>query len=327
MNKIREISNRYDKIVLYGAGKNLRGKWALLSIADYIVDKNVRGKVFGKDVLSPSKLSEEDSKTLVIIMSDKYCEEIKEDIAGLSSNVAIMEYADICFPEIETNTGINSWSEYGEDVIVAKLLRRYHMEDIFYIDIGVPTPVSGSNTYYFYCRGDHGILVEPNPDVIDSIKKERSRDIVECCGIGSEEQNGKKIQFYRCSDLGCSTFSKDMAEQRKQIGIEVTDVINVPILSLEAIIEKYGICPDYISMDVEGYEQIILSHFSFEKFPVKIWVIEKRTGIKELMDKNGYSYVAETPSNWIFALKELHEEYSVKWYNHYGKQKLKERQT
>lgn len=316
MNKIREILHKYNKIVLYGAGKNLRGKWALLSIADYIVDKNVRGKVFGKDVLSSLKLSEEDDQTLVIIMSDKYCEEIKEDIASLSSKVAIMKYTDICFPEIEANTGINSWSEYGEDVIVAKLLRRYHIEDIFYIEIGIPEPASASNTYYFYCRGDKGILVEPNPDVIDSIRKERSRDIVECCGIGSKEQNGEKIQFYRCSNIWCNTFSKDIVEKWRQIGLEVTDVINVPVLSLEAIIEKYGICPDYISIDVEGYEQIILSHFPFEKFPVKVWVIEKRTEIKELMEKNGYSYVAQTPSNWIFALKELHEEYSVKWYNH-----------
>lgn len=316
MDTIRRILNQYNRIVLYGAGKNLRGKWILLSIADYIIDRRVRGTIFGKEVFSPSKLLEEDEKTLVVITSDKYCEEIKEDIAGLSSKVAVMTWAEISFPEIEKKTGINSWSEYGEDMIVAKLLQRYHITDIFYMEIGVPGPISTSNTYYFYCKGDNGICVEPNPDVIDFIRQERSRDIVECCGIGSEEQNGKCLQFYRCDDIACSTFSKDVAEKNKQIGIEVVDVMNVPMLSLEAIIEKYGICPDYISMDVEGYEQVILAHFPFAKFPVKVWVIEKRDGIKELMDRNGYSFVAETPANWIFALKELHKEYTVKWYNH-----------
>lgn len=325
MDKIRKILNQYNRIVLYGAGKNLRGKWILLSIADYIIDKKVRGTIFGKEVFSPSKLLEEDENTLVIITSDRYCEEIKKDIVDLSSKVSVMNWAEICFPEIEKKTGINSWSEYGEDIIVAKLLQHYHITDIFYMDIGLPTPISGSNTYYFYCKGDSGICVEPNPDVIDSIRQERSRDIVECCGIGSEEQNGKCLQFYRCDDIGCSTFSRDVAEQRKQIGIEIMDIINVPVLSLEAIIEKYGICPDYISMDVEGYESIILADFPFKKFPVKVWVIEKREGIKELMDRNGYSFVAETPANWIFALKDLHEEYSVRWYNYYGKQKTVKR--
>lgn len=92
-----------------GKGKNLRGKWILLSIADYVIDQRVRGTIFGKEVFSPSKLLEEDEKTLVVITSDKYCEEIKEDIAGLSSKVAVMTWAEISFPEIEKKTGINSW--------------------------------------------------------------------------------------------------------------------------------------------------------------------------------------------------------------------------
>lgn len=319
MNKVLEITNQYNRIVLYGAGRSLRRNWILLSIADYIVDKKVTGTILGKDVFPPSKLLEEDEKTLVVITSDKYCEEIKKNIVSLAPKAAVIEWNEICFPEIEANTGFNSWSEFGEDIIVEKFLHRFGITDIFYMDIGIPTPISGSNTYHFYCKGDNGILVEPNPDVIDAIKRERSRDFVECCGIGSEEQNGKYLQFYRCDDIGCSTFSKDVAEQRKQIGIQITDVIDVPVLSLEAIIDKYGICPDYISMDVEGYEGMILAHFPFEKFPVKVWVIEKRDGIKELMDKKGYSLAVETPSNWIFVLKELYEKYCVKWYNYYKK--------
>jgi FkbM family methyltransferase len=321
MDKIWEIINHYNRIVLYGAGKNLRGKWTLLSIADYIIDQKVKGPILGKDVFPPSKLLEEDEKTLVVITSDKYWEEIKNNIVSLSPKVAIMLWNEICFLEIEAKTGFNSWSEFGEDIIVEKFLQRFGIIDIFYMDIGIPTPISGSNTYHFYCKGDNGILVEPNPDVTNAIKKERSRDFVECCGIGSRQQNGTCLQFYRCDDIGCSTFSKDVAESRKQIGIQITDVINVPVLSLEAVIEKYGICPDYISMDVEGYEEVILACFPFEKFPVKVWVIEKRDGVKELMDNNGYSLAVETPSNWIFVLKALYEKYYVKWYNYYKKKK------
>lgn len=43
-----------------------------------------------------------------------------------------------------------SFSQYGEDLIVASLLEKLNIKEITCLDIGANHPVLGSNTYNFY---------------------------------------------------------------------------------------------------------------------------------------------------------------------------------
>ena len=54
-----------------------------------------------------------------------------------------------------------SFSQFGEDVIITSMLRRYGIESVTYLDIGANEPIMGSNTYGFYLRGNRGVLVLP----------------------------------------------------------------------------------------------------------------------------------------------------------------------
>ena len=56
-----------------------------------------------------------------------------------------------------------SYSQCGEDIIVARLLRDMGIDMPFYVEIGTNDPVIFNNTYFFYRRGAHGVCVEPNP--------------------------------------------------------------------------------------------------------------------------------------------------------------------
>ena len=45
-----------------------------------------------------------------------------------------------------------------------------------YLDIGAADPTALSNTYLFYTRGCHGVLVEPNPARLGALRSVRPRD-------------------------------------------------------------------------------------------------------------------------------------------------------
>ena len=63
----------------------------------------------------------------------------------------------------QTMIGNESFSQCGEDLVVAFMLGYLRMDrHVTYLDVGVNDPVQFSNTYYFYRKGHHGVLVEPN---------------------------------------------------------------------------------------------------------------------------------------------------------------------
>ena len=78
----------------------------------------------------------------------------------------------------------NSFSQYGEDVIIDRLL--CHKKRGFYIDIGANHPDRFSNTKRFYVKGWSGINIEPNPIIFKKFAK-RTRDVNLNIGIGGGE--------------------------------------------------------------------------------------------------------------------------------------------
>lgn len=314
----QETKEKYDKVIVWGAGQALQ-KWSvILSEVDYIVDRNkkLHNKSFcGCAIYDPNVLKNEEGRLLILINSVKYEKEIRNEISKLQINadVKLLSISGVVY------SGIRSYSQYGEDIIIARFLNKLGMMDINYIDIGIPDPIGGSNTFYFYCTGNAGICVEPNPEVIEEIREVRQNDIVVNCGVGSHAEDGTEIKYTRFArNNALNTFSQNLVKQRVAEGFEVKDVINVPIISLDHLIEKYygEKTPDYISIDAEAYEVNILKDFNFKKYKVKIFCIEKCNGVADIMKKNKYAIAAETPSNFIFMKENLYIDYLVNWHDH-----------
>src|SRR4051812_46477871 len=71
----------------------------------------------------------------------------------------------------------SSYSQHGEDALVAELLGGYDLSAGIYVDVGANHPIRLSNTYLFYRKGHHGILIEPNRSLLSLLEKFRKRDI------------------------------------------------------------------------------------------------------------------------------------------------------
>jgi hypothetical protein len=111
------------------------------------------------------------------------------------------------FPEGATR----SYAQAGEDTIVQELFNFLKIQKPTYLDVGAFRPIAYNNTYLFYQGGSRGVLVEPNVDLIPSLKSARPGDTVLNVGIGVTSQ---KAASYYCLTLPeWNTFDGDEAKR------------------------------------------------------------------------------------------------------------------
>ncbi len=300
-----EVKKKYEKIVAWGAGR-MFGRYNHAVELAYVVDSDPDkwgDNINGIPVRSPDSLSDESNAVVIISMVEwrEAAEEIKK-------------YGEIDFllpDEIIPNPfpgGIykKAYTEYGEDVIIAGLINRYKITVDHYIDVGANQPVSGNATFWLYERGITGCLVEPNPRRCGELRKIRPGDVVFECGITDPVHDGQSGIYYDFPELDTrNTFSREIAESATNMGLKCAR-LDVQMRSLNSIVTEYGKRIDFYNIDVEGYEWNVLRDFDFNRFSGKFFNIEKGDErVKELLERNGYGLISETPSNWIFIQKNI----------------------
>jgi len=199
-----------------------------------------------------------------------------------------------------------SYAQYGEDFLMRQIFERLvRIDHPTYIDIGAHDPVFNNNTYLFYRGGSHGVLVEPNPDFTDLLKKTRPNDVVLDVGIGAEKDDQLVDYYVMWTGNGeLNTFSPEVAKER-----HVRKVIKRTLVNVNKILGEYfpqgG--PDLFSTDTEGYDLTILKTLDFGRFRPKVICVETMNDygqlekpIIELLEGLGYEIRGGTWVNTIF---------------------------
>lgn len=210
-----------------------------------------------------------------------------------------------------------SYSQAGEDIIVDMLFCSIGLSHPTYLDIGANQPKQGNNTYKFYRKGAHGVLVEAAPLLIPALKRSRPRDIVLNVGVG--EKSGEVLKFYEFESSGMNTFDPDEAEARKASGLKVRQITNVSILNVNDILaNNFSHAPHYLSIDIEGLDLKVLKSLDWKKYPIPVVCAEtclystthirgQDTSIIQFMQDKGYFIYANTYINTIFVKKDWFE--------------------
>lgn len=204
-----------------------------------------------------------------------------------------------------------SYSQTGEDLIVEFIFQARGISHPTYIDIGAFNPEFLSNTALFYKKGCRGINVEPNPDGIKAFFKKRPTDINLNIGINDK---GGQLDYYCMSIPTMNTFDENGAEYLvKNEGFTIVAKIPVSVEPLNKVISKYArnVFPDFLSLDVEGLDMLILSQIDFKKNYPKVICVEtieykndgtgrKNTELIRFIESKGYFVYADTYINTIF---------------------------
>ena len=205
----------------------------------------------------------------------------------------------------------HSFSQSGEDLIVKFIFDCLGIPKPSYIDIGAHHPFYISNTALLYENGSRGINIEPDPTLFKEFIKYRNEDINLNIGISSE---AGELNFYIINNPTLNTFSKKEADSYHLKGnFRVVDTKKIEVYKIENIIDKYfkGIFPQFITIDAEGIDELIIESIDFVKsFPIVICIEtisfshngngEKNIKLIELIKSKGYLLYADTNINSIF---------------------------
>lgn len=203
------------------------------------------------------------------------------------------------------------YTKDGEDKAVLSVFKeRFGIApaQIRYFDFGANHYLRGNNTYLCYRQGGKGVLVEADPLLCEGLRKKRVEDQVWNIAISDKldkiSEGSSLLNFYVCSLPTRSTLDAGQAEELVRMGFKIERVIEIPSMTFEDIVKKTGIIPDYLSIDIEGYDLRVLKSIDFKKFPIKVIVAEcDKTEEKDMIDymkKQGYQLYKRYRANVLF---------------------------
>lgn len=167
-----------------------------------------------------------------------------------------------------------SYSQYGDDIVIGWIFGALGIRNPSYIDVGAHHPTHLNNTARLYERGASGINIEANPELLKAFAAERPRDVNLNCGIGTER--GQKELFVVDGDPTLSTFDPEQVKRLKRKGSRIGKTVSVDIIPLQSVIDTYcnGKAPDFLSVDVEGMDYIVLTSIDLSICRPKVICIE-----------------------------------------------------
>lgn len=202
-----------------------------------------------------------------------------------------------------------SWSQEGEDMILSRYFENSKTNG-FYIDVGAHHPVRFSNTYKLYKQGWRGINIDPMPGSMKIFNRLRPRDInVEKAVSGSKQI----LTYYAFNEPALNGFSAELAKlYQEQNKYNIIFKKDLETSTLEEILDRY--LPekqkiDFLSIDVEGLDFVILKSNNWAKYKPEVILIEiLGNTLDDLLDNEvtiflrqlGYSIHAKCINTVIF---------------------------
>lgn len=163
----------------------------------------------------------------------------------------------------------------------------------FFIEVGANDGVSNDPIYEIVKNNNlTGILVEPNPDIIvalESTYKDHKNIIIENCAI--TPQSGKTTMYFSTVSTLHNTLSLNYAQAN--FSNSLIPVV-VKGLSFSDLLQKHKVAKvDLLTIDVEGYDFILLQTFPFNVTKPKIVRAEfLHTGFENISIESIIEYLA-----------------------------------
>lgn len=196
-----------------------------------------------------------------------------------------------------------SYAQSGEDLILDLIF--CNVKKGFYVDVGANNPTLQSNTYFFYKKGWSGINIDALPGSMKEFNRVRPRDINLEFAVSDQEQT-LKYHMFKPSFYNSFTEEAAILYSDKLIG-------SIPLSTkkLYWILDNYLASPEinFLTIDVEGLDFLILQSNDWFKYRPKVIVIELfaspsnqyiENEEKIFLKEKGYSFFCSTPTNAFF---------------------------
>ena len=162
-----------------------------------------------------------------------------------------------------------------------------------FVEFGAADGVSGSNSHMLEAAyGWRGLLVEPARSWHAELAGNRQCLVDHRCVT---DRTGDHVLFRDCAERPLSTIAAYRHADRFGGMRAKASQYDVQTVSLNDLLDQHGLgTVDYLSIDTEGSELMILAAFDFERFAPRVITVEhghapaRRAGLRELLSRYGY---------------------------------------
>jgi len=167
----------------------------------------------------------------------------------------------------------------------------------FFVEVGANAPQQGSQSWQFEQAGWSGVLVEPQPDLAERLRRMRRAHVV-AAACSSPANAGKTMTLHVLGPH--SSLNRELAVT----GVVAESEIAVQIRTLDDILQEAGAPSpiDFVSIDVEGHEAEVLSGFDLERWRPRLLLIEDHVtnlATHRFVTRAGYKLIRRTgPNGW-----------------------------
>jgi FkbM family methyltransferase len=197
-----------------------------------------------------------------------------------------------------------SYSQYNQEEFVLK----YHNNKTngVFIELGGLDGLRHSNTYLLENKYKwNGLIIEPSPTLYNELIKNRNVN-TENILVGDNIQQDVEFLHIENKDkcIGLQGIkqqynSKHLSRIMKELNYDNNsyNIININMTTLQNLCNKYNLTHiDYLSLDVEGSELIVLKGIDFKKSNIKLIGVEinyedDKKEIFDILLKNGYKFI------------------------------------
>lgn len=161
----------------------------------------------------------------------------------------------------------------------AQNLEDYHLDLVFagqetgsYVDVGGGHPIADNVSFWFYLKGWHGLVVEPQQTLADLYPHVRPRDHTVACLAGRADG---EADFHAVAGLhGFSTTVREHAAVAARLGAGLT-MMRKPVRTLAALCREADLTGiDFLKIDVEGAEADVIAGMDFKRWRPRVVAVE-----------------------------------------------------
>src|SRR5262245_21063522 len=171
------------------------------------------------------------------------------------------------------------------------------MRDGYFVEVGANDPKRGSQTWALEQIGWKGVLVEPQPDLAERLRRDRKARVVEAAC--SSPANGHRTMTLQLAGPHSSLNGALVAP-----GVTPRGLIEVPVRTLDDVLQDAEApAPiDFASIDVEGHELDVLKGFELGRWRPRLVLIEDHLATlaaHRYLTRAGYCLIRRTGfNNW-----------------------------
>jgi Methyltransferase FkbM domain len=178
------------------------------------------------------------------------------------------------------------FAQVHQDEVIVDLLG----ENGYFIDLAANDASELSNTLALERHGWKGLCIEPNPKYWYGLSHRKCTVVGALVGGHVEKVKVKFRGVYggivgKLDDKLANRKNEPDADEEWRYTARFADVL-----------ERFGVPKtiDYLSLDVEGAEMLIMKEFPFDEYTVKVMTVERPgKGLKTLLESKGYIFLKD----------------------------------